>query len=156
MNDSFQKTFLIGRIFRFLLGFYLLYDIFPTYQSLDMNGISLRLSIAALLVIFYLLLHFLITQFTPKLNPWFGAFLAFAPVIGTYILGYGGPAATGALTFLGVTLIVAAIRADPGCEVMSIPAIFTGKHTHLTCLLFSPIDWVEKKVAVHMEMKSEK
>ena len=81
-----------------------------------------------------------------KIDRVLGAILAFGPFLAVFLLGYGGPAATGALTFLSVSLILAAIRADPGCEVMTIPAIFSGKHTHLACLLFSPIDWCERKM----------
>jgi len=40
-----------------------------------------------------------------------------------------------------------AIRSDGGCEVMSIPAILSGKRTHLVCIAFSPIDWAEERRA---------
>ena len=73
-----------------------------------------------------------------------GAILAFGPFLAVFFIGYGGPAATGALTFISVSLIIAAVRSDSGCEVMSIPAVFLRKHTHLCCIVFSPIDWVEK------------
>ena len=74
-----------------------------------------------------------------------GAIIANVPILAVFFIGYGGPAATGALTYLSTALIIAAIRADAGCEVMSIPALFTGKHTSLGCFLFSPIDWIERK-----------
>ena len=106
----------------------------------------IRLAWAIGLVLLYLLLHFVIVKFTPKINPVVGAILAFGPFLAVFFLGYGGPAATGALTFLAASLLLAAIRADPGCEVMSLPAVFSGKHTHLACLLFSPIDWCERKL----------
>ena len=56
----------------------------------------------------------------------------------------------GPLAFLAVSLVLAAILADAGCEVMSIPALVFGKRTHLVCLLFSPLDWVEEKIAAAM------
>jgi hypothetical protein len=98
------------------------------------------------LILFYFILHYIILKFAIKINSLNGAILAFAPFLAVFAFGYEGPAASGALTFLAVSLIIAAIRSDSGCEVMSIPSAFTGKHTHLCCLLFSPIDWLENKL----------
>ena len=144
-NSSSVKALPLGRIFRFLLGAFFVTEVWPVYQSVTVEGAVIRAAWAIGLLIFYLLLHIVISKFTPRINRITGAILAFAPFLAVFFFGYGGPAATGALTFLAVTLIVAAIRADAGCEVMSIPAVLYGKHTHLTCLLFSPIDWVERK-----------
>ena len=47
--------------------------------------------------------------------------------------------------FIGVSLVVTAIRADGGCEVMTLPGVFLGKRTHLVCIAFSPLDWIEDK-----------
>lgn len=143
-NNKFRARY-IGRILRFLLGGFFVSEVWPVYQDVTAEGALIRLGWAIGLVLFYTMLHLLIIKFTPNFNRLVGAILAFAPFLAVFILGYGGPAATGALTFLSVTLIVAAIRADPGCEVMSIPALFSKKHTHLTCLLFSPIDWCERQ-----------
>ena len=140
------KPILIGRIFRFCLGLFFVTEVFPVYLDVTISGVFIRFGWALGLVIFYGTLHFLILKFTPNINRIIGAILAFGPFLAVFVLGYGGPAATGALTFLAVSLILAAIRADSGCEVMSIPAIFSRKHTHLACLLFSPIDWCEKKI----------
>ena len=40
---------------------------------------------------------------------------------------------------------VVAVRADGGCEVMAIPSLIFGRYTHLACIVFSPIDWLERK-----------
>jgi hypothetical protein len=48
--------------------------------------------------------------------------------------------------YIGASLIVMAARGDPGCEVMTLPNVILGKETELPCLLFSPIDALEKKV----------
>jgi len=144
-NSSSVKALPLGRIFRFLLGAFFVTEVWPVYQSVTVEGAVIRAAWAIGLLIFYLFLHIVISKFTPRINRITGAILAFAPFLAVFFFGYGGPAATGALTFLAVTLIVAAIRADAGCEVMSIPAVLYGKHTHLPCLLFSPIDWVERK-----------
>ncbi|WP_420319075.1 hypothetical protein [Ekhidna sp.] len=140
------KARMIGRIFRFSLGLFFVTEVWPVYRDVSWEGVFIRLSWAIGLLAFYALLHFAIVRFTPKMDRVLGAILAFGPFLAVFLLGYGGPAATGALTFLSASLILAGIRADPGCEVMTIPAIFSGKHTHLACLLFSPIDWCERKM----------
>ncbi|MDN5202723.1 hypothetical protein QQ008_15145 [Fulvivirgaceae bacterium BMA10] len=140
------KTLPIGRIFRFCLGIFFASEVWPVYRDVALEGIIIRLGWAIGLMLFYLGLHFFILRFTPKINSVLGAILAFGPFLSVFILGYGGPAATGALTFLAVSLLLAAMRADSGCEVMSIPAVLSGRHTHLACLLFSPIDWCERKL----------
>lgn len=145
MSKSTTKVRLLGRLLRFGLGVFFITEVVPVYQDVTIEGIFIRLSWAVGLVLFYLLLHLVILKFVSSLNSVIGAILAFAPFLLVFFIGYGGPAATGALTFLAAALLVAAVRADSGCEVMSIPALFTGKHTHLTCLLFSPIDWCESK-----------
>jgi len=38
------------------------------------------------------------------------------------------------------------VRAAPGCELMAIPGIFFGKHNELACLIFSPLDKLERKL----------
>jgi len=120
-------------------------EVWPVYRDVSFQGAMERVGWASGLLIFYILLHLLILKLNFQIDRSIGALLAFGPLITVFIIGYGGPAATGALTFLSASLIMAALRSDPGCEVMSLPAVFLGKHTHLACLLFSPIDWVEKK-----------
>lgn len=141
-----SKPLTIGRLLRLALGVYFLFEVIPVYRDVVFEGALIRLGWAVALILFYSGLHFIIFKFAPKINPIFGAFLAFAPFLAVVLLGYGGPAATGALTFLSISLLLAAIRGDSGCEVMTIPAVFTGKHTHLACLLFSPIDWCEQNI----------
>lgn len=142
-----MKARIFGRIFRFCLGAFFVTEVWPVYRDGSIEGALIRLGWVVSLVFFYVALHFIILKYTPHLNKIIGAILAFGPLLAVFFIGYGGPAATGALTFLAVSLIIAAIRADPGCEVMSIPAVISGTHTHLACLLFSPIDWCESKLS---------
>lgn len=143
---SVRKTMIVGRIFRFFLGVFFLTEVLPVYRDVTIEGAFLRLGWAVGLVITYVAIHYLISNYLIKLNPIIGAVLAFGPLLAVFFIGYGGPAATGALTFLSASLLLAAIRSDPGCEVMSIPAVFLGRHTRLACLLFSPIDWLERRL----------
>lgn len=142
-----MKSGLIGRILRFALGAFFVTEVWPVYRDVTIEGAVIRASWAIGFVLFYGSLHYIILKFTPHINRSIGTMLAFVPFLAVFFIGYGGPVATGALTFLAVSLILAALRADPGCEVMSIPAVISGKHTHLACLLFSPIDWCERKLS---------
>lgn len=140
-----MKTLYIGRILRFLLGVWFIFVIASWYNSSDFFSILSALGIAGGLLLFYLLLDLLISNYVPDLNRWVGAVFAAIPVLLIYFLG-GTLGQVGALSFVGISLIFSGLRGDPGCEVMSIPGIIFKRHTHLGCLLFSPIDWFEFKL----------
>jgi hypothetical protein len=146
LNNIKNNTLPIGRLLRAVLGLFFLTEVVPVFMEVTTKGVLIRLGWAVGLLIFYLILHYIILNFALKINSFTGAVLSFGPFLAVFFIGYGGPAATGALTFLAISLIIAAIRSDSGCEVMSIPSVITGRHTHLCCLLFSPIDWFEKKL----------
>lgn len=50
------------------------------------------------------------------------------------------------VAFIGLSLILIAALRHPGCEVLAFPALILGRGTHLACVLFSPLDWIEGKV----------
>jgi hypothetical protein len=145
-NNIKNNTLPIGRLLRAALGLFFLTEVVPVFLEVTTEGAYIRLGWALGLLVFYLILHYIILNFALKINSFTGAVLSFGPFLAVFYIGYGGPAATGALTFLAISLIIAAIRSDSGCEVMSIPSVISGKHTHLCCLLFSPIDWFEKNL----------
>ena len=92
---------------------------------------------------FYSIIHFAVSRYVTGLNPWYGAALAVAPVI--IVFAVGGPLGrVASVAFVGVSLLLQAIRGDGGCEVMAMPSMLFGRRTHLVCIFFSPIDWVEK------------
>jgi hypothetical protein len=87
--------------------------------------------------------HLIVSRYGTRLHAWFGAVLAIAPVILLFALG--GPIGRAAsVAFVGISLLLQALRGDGGCEVMAIPAVLFRKRTHLACILFSPIDLIEK------------
>lgn len=47
--------------------------------------------------------------------------------------------------YLGVSLLVAAIRGYAGCEVLAISNWVTGRDDQVGCIVLSPIDAIEKK-----------
>lgn len=135
----------VGRILRFLLGAWLVFGVWPFFRSAESNRILGAVLVAVGLAVFYAVLHWLISSYVPRLNRWLGAFLAILPVLVVFVLG-GALGQVGAAGFLAVSLLLAAIRADAGCEVMTVPSLVFGTRTHLVCLLFSPLDWVEGKI----------
>lgn len=134
----------VGRAVRLLLGAFLIYV--PASHLIG-GPASLTVQVVALalvLVVFYALVHLLISSYIPVVNRWAGALLALTPVLLAFSMG--GPAVQyGVVLFLGVSLLLTGIRGDGGCEVMTLPAMVLGKRTHLVCVVLSPLDWVEEK-----------
>ncbi len=49
--------------------------------------------------------------------------------------------------FLGSSLLVAPIRGYAGCEIMAISNWITGRNDQVGCVLFSPLDAIERKLS---------
>jgi hypothetical protein len=49
--------------------------------------------------------------------------------------------------YLGFSLLVAAARGYAGCEVMAISNWLTGRNDQVGCVIFSPLDAIEKKIS---------
>ncbi len=142
----------VGRALRIVIGLVLMVEVVPIYFHVDA-----RLALGALLLILgllivYSLLHVVVSRRLVALGPGLGAVVGLGILVAVYLAGAPGAPLLGrgegelaAGTFLGVSLIVAGVRADPGCEVMAIPGALFGKHTELACLVFSPLDWLERK-----------
>ena len=143
----------MGRALRILLGLVLIVYTVPVYFQVPM-----RLAVGAWLLVLgligvYSLLHIVLSRHVVVFVPSLGAVVANGLLIVLYVVGGSGLPIFGngkgqlaAVTFLGLSLVVAGVRAAPGCEVMAIPGIFFGKHTELTCLIFSPLDRLERKL----------
>ena len=115
----------------------------PATLSLQVIGIVLGL------LALYVVVQLAISRFVPSINAWLGAVLAVAPIFLVFALA--GPAGRfGSLLFIGVSLVATAIRSDGGCEVMTLPGMLMGKRTHLVCIVFSPLDWIEEKLTERM------
>lgn len=136
---------IVGRTLRLGLGAVLVWMTYVVMRAED-GGFNLRVAIVvAGLTVFYALMHFVVTKYVARMNPWLGAFLAVAPVILVYIAG-GPVGRVASVAYIGISLVLQGGRGDGGCEVMAIPAILSGKRTHLVCIVFSPIDWLENRV----------
>ena len=143
----------MARALRVLLGLALIVYTAPVYFQVPM-----RIAVGAWVVVLgligvYSLIHIVVSRRIVAFGPLLGAILANGLLVALYfagasalpILGHGkGQLAT--FTFLGISLVVAGVRAAPGCEVMAIPSVLFGKHTELACIIFSPLDRLERKM----------
>ena len=143
----------MGRALRVLLGLVLLVQVVPAYFRVGIPVVTGTVLLMLGLVGIYTLIHLVVSR---RNSPWYGglgAVTAMGVLIALYLAGGSGSLILGrgegqlaAVTFLGLSLVVAGARADPGCEVMSIPAMFLRRHTELACLIFSPLDGLERKL----------
>ena len=143
----------IGRALRVLLGLALMVYVAPVYFQ-----VPARVSVRSLLLIvgligIYSVLHMAVSQRIVPSGSGLAAIVANGLLVVLYFIGAtglpivgGGKGALAAVTFLGISLVVAGVRAAPGCEVMAIPGLLFGKHTDLGCLIFSPLDRLERKL----------
>src|SRR6266403_4496266 len=143
----------VGRALRILLGLALMVYVAPVYFQ-----VPARVSVCSSLLIvgligIYSLLHITVSQRILPLASGLGAIVANGLLVVLYFIGAtglpvvgGGKGALAAVAFLGISLVVAGVRAAPGCELMAIPGLLFGKHTQLACLIFSPLDRLERKL----------
>ena len=136
----------LSRVARFGFGLLFVLETMRIFWIEDPVWIMKTIAAAVAVVGFYALVHYLLSTFVPHLNRWLGAVLAVAPVAALFFFGPSW-ARVASLLFIGVSLVLIAVLGDPGCEVMAIPGLFSGKRTHLACILFTPLDWVEQKAA---------
>jgi hypothetical protein len=141
----------VGRALRVLLGLVLLVQVVPAYFRVDLSVAAGALLLILVLIGLYMLIHVMLSQRASRMSTNLGAVVAAGILVALYLAGgrgsliFGrGEGALASVTFLSLSLVVAGVRADPGCEVMSIPAIFLRKHTDVACLIFSPFDRLER------------
>ena len=143
----------IGRVLRILLGLVLMVYVTPVYFQ-----VPLRLTVEVLLLMLgltgvYSLIHIVVSRRIVAFGRCLGAVVALGLLVALYVAGASrlpilghGKGQLAAATFFGVSLVVAGVRAAASCELMAIPGIFFGKHTELACLIFSPLDSLERKL----------
>jgi hypothetical protein len=143
----------VGRALRILLGFALMIYVTPVYFRVPVPLAGGALLLVLGLIGVYSLIHIVVSRRIVAFGPCLGAVVAAGLLVALYVAGSSGLPILGrgkgqlaAVTFLGVSLVVAGVRAAPGCEVMAIPSVLFGKHTELACLIFSPLDSLERKL----------
>jgi hypothetical protein len=125
----------------------------PVYFKVPARVAAGSLVLAVGLIGLYILIHIFVSRRIVPLGPGFWAVVANGALVALYLVGASrlpilglGKGQLAAATFLGISLVVAGVRAARGCELMAIPDVFFGKHTDLACLIFSPLDRLERKL----------
>ena len=143
----------VGRALRILLGLVLIVYVVPVYFQVPVSVAVGALLLMLGLIGIYSLIHIVVSRRIVALGPCLGAVVAAGLLVALYVAGASrspilgrGKGELAAVTFLGISLLVAGVRAAPGCEVMAIPGVFFGKHTELACLIFSPLDRLERQL----------
>ena len=143
----------VGRALRILLGLVLMVYVAPVYFRVPVRVAAGSLLLMLGLIGVYSLIHIVVSRRIIAFGPCLGAAVAAGLLVTLYVAGASGLPILGhgkgqlaAATFLGISLVVAGLRAAPGCEVMAIPGLLFGKHTDLGCLIFSPLDRLERKL----------
>jgi len=143
----------VGRALRVIVGLLLMIYVTPVYFR-----VPWRISVSVLLLMLgligaYSLIHIFISRRIIAFGPSLGAFVAVGLLVALCVLSWPALAILGrgegelaVVTFLGISLLIAGWRAAPGCELMAIPDLLFGKHTDMPCLIFSPLDWLERRL----------
>ena len=142
----------VGRALRILLGLALMVYVAPVYFQVPVLSVRVLLLMLGLVGV-YSFIQIVISRSIFAFDPCLGAVVAAAFLVALYVGGATGLPIIGhgvgelaAVTFLSVSLLVAGVRATPGCEVMAIPSLLFGKPTELGCLIFSLLDRLERKL----------
>ena len=150
LAQAIQRAGIIGAI---LFGLVLMIYVVPVYFQ-----VPARVATASLLLMFgligvYSLIHIVVSRRIVRFGPCSGAVLGLALLMAVFLAGVSrlpivghGKGQLAAVTFLGISLAIAGARAVPGCELMAIPGVLFGKNTELACLIFSPLDRLERKL----------
>ena len=135
----------ISRLLRLVLGLAMIGMVATPLQRAAWQGRLEVAGVVAGLIVLYMAVHLLVTRYFGWLHPWLGAAIAVTPAFMVFM--GGGVFAAGAVLFIGLSLILIAALGHPGCEVLAFPALVLGRRTHLACILFSPIDWLEGRAS---------
>ena len=143
----------MGRMLRIVLGLVLMIYVVPVYFKVPRRVAAGSLLLVLGLIGVYILIHILVSRRIVPFGPAFGAVVANGLLVALYIVGASvlpivghGKGQLAAVTFLSISLVVAGVRAVAGCELMAIPGVFFRRRTELACLIFSPLDRLERKL----------
>jgi len=143
----------LGRALRILIGLALIAYVIPVFFRVPPRFTGKVFLLVLGLIGLFSLLHIVVSRRIVAFGPSLGAVVAAGLLAALYVVGthgsliFGhGEGALAVITFLGISLVVAGVRAAPGCEVMAIPSLLFRKNTELACLIFSPLDNLERKL----------
>lgn len=142
----------VGRALRILLGVLLIVYVTPIYFRLPSQFFFGSLLLMLGLIVAYCLVH-IVSRRVAAFGPYLATILVHALLVGLYVAGFfrmpilgSGSGQLAAVTFLGISLVIAGVRGVAGCELMAIPDLFLRKDVEVACLIFSPLDKLERKL----------
>lgn len=134
----------VSRLLRFALGAALVAWMLPRVLAASPANQARVTAVVVGLTVFYMLVHWVVRRYFSWLHPWLGAVVAVVPV--AVVTSLGSIPGVAAVLYVGLSLVLISMRGEPGCEVLAVPAMLSRHPTHLACLFFSPLDWVEQKI----------
>src|SRR5438132_5092087 len=128
----------MGRALRILLGLALIVYTVPVYFQVPIGfAVGAWLLVLGLIGV-YSLIHIVVSRRLVAFGPFLGAIVANGLLVALYVAGASrlpilghGRGQLAAVTFLGVALVVAGVRAAPGCAPMPIRSLPLRHHTEL-------------------------
>ncbi len=151
---NYAEARIVGRVLRVLFG--ILLAVGFTLANPDIlfgQPTALAVSLAGV-VIFYILYTMLMgNRVLTKVNPWVGALIMDWPLLVVWIVvlghlpGIPTPLILAIFLYFGISLIISGTVKYGGCEVVTIPGLILRKRYNVACIMFSPIDWLEDKLA---------
>jgi len=143
----------VGRVLRILLGLLVIVYVTPIYLRLPLRVFVGSLVLMIGLILAYSAINLVVSRRVAAFGPYLAAVLVHALLVASYVAGFsrapvvgGGKGQLAAVTFLGISLVIAGIRGLAGCELMAIPDLFVRKDAELACLIFSPLDKLERRL----------
>jgi len=144
----------VGRVVRVLFGLALIVYVTPVYFRVPTRVVTGSLLLILGLIGIYSLIDIVVARrIIIAFSLRAATVTVHGLVVALYVAGafrlpiFGhGAGQLAAVAFLGISLVVAGVRGVPGCELMAIPGVFFRKGTELSCLVFSPLDRLERRL----------
>ena len=125
----------------------------PVYFKVRAQVAAESLLLVLGLIGLYVLIHILVSRQISSFGPSLGAFVGSGVLVALYVAGASalpivghGEGQLAAVTFLSISSVLAGVRSTPGRELMAILDVVLGKHTQVACLIFSPLDGLERRL----------
>ncbi len=151
---NYAEARIVGRILRVLLGGLLAVGFTVANPEIVLaETVALLVSLAGV-IIFYVL-YTILTGYRvlTKVNPWLGALIMDWPLVVVWVVvlghlpGIPPPLILAVLLYFGLSLVISGLVKYGGCEVVTIPGLVLGKRYNVACIVFSPVDWLEDRLA---------
>ncbi len=150
---NYAEPRIAGRLLRILFGAFLSVGFAAANPEILAETAALVVSLVGV-IIFYLLYTILMgNRVLTKVNPWVGALIMDWPLLAVWVVVLGHlpgsppPLILAIFLYFGLSLVISGIVNYGGCEVVTIPGLVLGKRYKVACIMFSPIDWLEDRIA---------